>query len=199
MDDPFFTAGKRAHGAPWGQHSSYVEDIYRTYKPSSIPQRDNKAFQKALEFRAREKHEFKQLRAQRDEYSELLYSGSIRAKELTDSLSSMTEQFSSLKAEHERHLASSTRIRDIDNVSPELGPETPKQLVAKSIGKTCQTAEREHSCENQVWVDRALNTVLRDDRLQMSTHQQVVQYVKSQYMREASEHPGVRLVAHAIT
>ena len=65
MDDPFFTAGKRAHGAPWGQHSSYVEDIYRTYKPSSIPQRDNKAFQKALEFRAREKHEFEQLRAQR--------------------------------------------------------------------------------------------------------------------------------------
>ena len=123
MDDPFFTAGKRAHGAPWGQHSSYVEDVYRTYKPSSIPQRDNKAFQKALEFRAREKHEFEQLRAQRDEYSELLYSGSIRAKELTDSLSSMTEQFSSLKAEHERHLASSTRIRDIDSVSPELGSD----------------------------------------------------------------------------
>ena len=78
------------------------------------------------------------------------------------------------------------------------GP-TSKQLAAKSIGKTCQNAQREHSCENQVWVDRALNTVLRDDRLQMSTHQQVVQYVKSQYMREASEHPGVRLVAHTIT
>ena len=58
--------------------------------------------------------------------------------------------------------------------------------------------EREHSCERQIWVDTPLNTVLRNDRLGMTTVEEASQYVRSQYAREASEHPGVRLVAHTV-
>ena len=119
MDDPFFSAKKRNNGAPWGQHGSYVEDIFRTYKPDHIPKRDTGSFEKALEFRLKEKKAFEDLRGERDQYSELLFSSSSKMSELTSSLESMTAQFSSLKAEHERHLASSTRTRSIDHVPPE--------------------------------------------------------------------------------
>lgn len=119
MDDPFFAAKKRNNGAPWGQHGSYVEDIFRTYKPDHIPKRDTGSFEKALEFRLKEKKAFEDLRGERDHYGELLFSSSSKMSELTSSLESMTAQFSSLKAEHERHLASSTRTRSIDHVPPE--------------------------------------------------------------------------------
>ena len=116
MDDPFFAARKRNAGAPWGQHGSYVEDIFRTYKPDHIPKRDTGSFEKALEFRLKEKKAFEDMRGERDQYG-------AKMSELTSSLESMTAQFSRLKTEHERHLASSTRIRDIDSVSPELGSD----------------------------------------------------------------------------
>ena len=124
MDDPFFAATKRNSGAPWGQHGSYVEDIFRTYKPDSIPKRDTGTFEKALEFRMKEKRAFEDMRGERDNFSELLFSSSSKMAELTSSLESMTEQFSSLKAEHERHLASSTRTRNVDSVPHEPRADT---------------------------------------------------------------------------
>ena len=76
---------------------------------------------------------------------------------------------------------------------------TSTDLVKKSLSKTCSTmGEREHSCERQIWVDTPMNTVLRNDRLGMTTVEEASQYVMSQYAREASEHPGVRLVAHTV-
>ena len=133
MDDPFFSATKRNSGAPWGQHGSYVEDIFRTYKPDSIPKRDTGTFEKALEFRMKEKRAFEDMRGERDHFSELLFSSSSKMGELTSSLESMTEQFSSLKAEHEHHLASSTRIRNVDSVPHEpradVGGSSEKQPV----------------------------------------------------------------------
>ena len=44
-----------------------------------------------------------------------------------------------------------------------------------------------------------VNTLLRDDRQQMTTVAQASEYVRNQYVKEASEHPGVRLVAHTVT
>ena len=76
---------------------------------------------------------------------------------------------------------------------------TPADLVKNSLSKTCKTfGDREHSCERQIWVDTPLNTWLRNDRLQMTSVEEASQYVRSQYAREASEHPGVRLVAHTV-
>jgi len=79
------------------------------------------------------------------------------------------------------------------------GP-TAASLTKKSIRKTCSTmGEREHSCERQIFVDTPMNTWLRDDRQQMTTVAQASEYVRNQYVKEASEHPGVRLVAHTVT
>lgn len=135
MDDPFFSAKKRNDGAPWGQHGSYVEDIFRTYKPGSLPKRDTASFEKALAFRLKEKREFEEMRGERDNFSELLFSSSSKMAELTASLESMTSQFSSLKAEHEHHLASSSRTRSVDTVShePTDGGESRKEEHPKDL------------------------------------------------------------------
>lgn len=123
MDDPFFVAKKRRDGAPWGQHGSYAEDIFRTYKPESLPKRDSASYEKALAFRLKEKRQFEEMRSERDRFSELLFSSSSKMAELTASLETMTSQFSSLKAEHEHHLASSTGVRSVDTVSHEQRPD----------------------------------------------------------------------------
>lgn len=119
MDDPFFAASRRRDGAPWGQHESYAEDIFRTYKPNALPVKNSKEFEDALQFRLKEKKQFQDLRKERDHFSELLFSSSSKMSQLTSSLEEMTSQFSSLKAEHERHLASSARVRSVDTVPPE--------------------------------------------------------------------------------
>ena len=62
-----------------------------------------------------------------------------------------------------------------------------------------------HQCQEkycapmyQIQVDKPVNTVLRNDALGGPTLKGTYQYVKSQYQREASESPGVNLVAHTI-
>ena len=50
----------------------------------------------------------------------------------------------------------------------------------------------------QIQVDRPVNTVLRDDSVGGPTLKDAYEYTKSQYLREAKEHPGVKLVAHAV-
>mgnify|MGYP004388941413 CR=1 FL=1 len=49
-----------------------------------------------------------------------------------------------------------------------------------------------------IHVDKPVNTVLRDDTLGGATLSGAYQYVKSQYLKEAREAPGVRLVAHTV-
>jgi len=80
-----------------------------------------------------------------------------------------------------------------------MSPPTAASLAKKSIRKTCSNVgEREHSCERQIWVDTPMNTWLRDDRQNLTTVAQTSEYVRDQYVKEASEHPGVRLVAHTV-
>ena len=48
----------------------------------------------------------------------------------------------------------------------------------------------------QIWVDKPVNTALRNDA-QGSTPRQIHDYLERVYEKEAAQHPGVRLVAHA--
>lgn len=45
-----------------------------------------------------------------------------------------------------------------------------------------------------MWVDRPINTVLRNDAQANSTTG-IDRYIRQTYMKEAASHPGVRLVA----
>ena len=47
-----------------------------------------------------------------------------------------------------------------------------------------------------MWVDKAENTTLRNDA-QGDTPTEIDAYLRDTYLREAAQHPGVRLVAHA--
>ena len=74
--------------------------------------------------------------------------------------------------------------------------------LTKSLKKTdtrlvnCQ--ERHCPPTYQIHVDPPVQTVLRDDKLGATTLRGVYNNLKSQYLKEASEHPGVALVAHTI-
>jgi len=47
---------------------------------------------------------------------------------------------------------------------------------------------------SQMWVDRPVNTVLRND-VQADDPTGIDRYIRQTYMTEAASHPGVRLVA----
>jgi hypothetical protein len=47
---------------------------------------------------------------------------------------------------------------------------------------------------SQMWVDRPINTVLRNDA-QADNPAKIDSYIRQTYMTEAASHPGVRLVA----
>ena len=70
-----------------------------------------------------------------------------------------------------------------------------------SLAKTSVGNCQEQYCPTTAYlihVDPAVKTVLRDDKQGATTLRGVYNNMKSQYMREAAEHPGVALVAHAI-
>lgn len=47
-----------------------------------------------------------------------------------------------------------------------------------------------------MWVDRAVNTALRNDAYGLTSAADIEGYLTRTYFREAATHPGVRLVAH---
>jgi hypothetical protein len=78
-----------------------------------------------------------------------------------------------------------------------------KPMGAMQVVQTSQTpgwggCNSKYCDMDQTQVDRAVNTVLRDDTLGGPTLRGAKQYVESMYRREASEHPGVHLVAHTV-
>ena len=48
----------------------------------------------------------------------------------------------------------------------------------------------------QIWVDKPVNTALRNDAVG-NTPRAIHDYLDGVYEKEAAQHPGVRLVAHA--
>ena len=100
--DPFFAARNRVEGAPWGKHKSYVEDVHRTYG-GKLPKRDPEAFERALNYRARELEEWHQTRSERDEYAALLGESNGQLDGLTRQLNQLSTQYSKLKREYDEH------------------------------------------------------------------------------------------------
>ena len=74
---------------------------------------------------------------------------------------------------------------------------TPAKKAAKTAHKG-QTPGGHHLTRptgpSQMWVDRPINTVLRNDAQANSTTG-IDRYIRQTYMKEAASHPGVRLVA----
>jgi hypothetical protein len=78
-----------------------------------------------------------------------------------------------------------------------------KPMDAQQVAQTSQSpgwggCNAKYCDMDQTQVDRAVNTTLRDDTLGGPTLRGASQYVAETYRREASEHPGVHLVAHTV-
>ena len=78
----------------------------------------------------------------------------------------------------------------------------PSRDAARGVAKVCQ----EKYCEPlyQIHVDRPINTLMRDDRARPAVSLNngiAAAYAlsKDTYFAEAHMHPGVRLVAHAVS
>ena len=127
MTDPFFLAKQKL---PFGQRQGYVEDVFRTYgKPQQLPKRDPAAFERALQFREREKEEWKRDRVERDDYAARLAESEAMVRKLTSSLTQLTEQFSRQREKHERSIADSDSTRSVRAVRDEQG------IHSKGVGK----------------------------------------------------------------
>ena len=79
-----------------------------------------------------------------------------------------------------------------------LKPMSATQVVQTSQSPGWMGCNAKYCDMDQTQVDRAVNTTLRDDTLGGPTLRGAKQYVTSMYQREASEHPGVHLVAHTV-
>jgi len=104
--DPFFKAKYKPHGNPWGQHEGgYIEDLYRTFGKSKLPERDHERFGRAYQFREKELQEQARQKEQhmkeRQHYDMYVDQSTRHIKELTTALRSVTEQYSKLKKEND--------------------------------------------------------------------------------------------------
>ena len=101
-------------------------------------------------------------------------------------------------------------------------PTSVSKIMSKDAarGVTMKCQEKYCPPNYQIHVDKPMNTLQRDDSLNIamtdsvkfpdpskqvlghglySTLEQVYDKTKSQYFKEAHEHPGVRLVAHTVS
>ena len=75
-------------------------------------------------------------------------------------------------------------------VKPKWSP--PKQTEYLTCGAQPATA-------HNIWIDKPVNTILRNDRDPAGqTPTQIQTYLRNIAATEASLHPGVQLVAHAV-
>jgi len=156
MQDPFFQAKRHL---PWGQHPGYVEDVYRTYR-GHLPKRDPAAFNRAMQYRTKEKETWQRDRAERDQYAQNLDASQATVVKLTGALRSLTEQFSGLKAEHERTISDRERSRGLPPVRDEPGDD-----AAGSGHERADPGPDDGSVHGEV-----LSTKLPDSRGQASEH-----------------------------
>lgn len=147
--DPFFIAKKKALGAPiWGQHSSYTEDIHRTY-PGHLPKRDPKAFERALEFRKREVAEHTKVKQENTTFRSLLDESSRNLQDMTKVLGDMTTEYSKLKRDYERAKSSGRSDSSIPSVpSAETTSSMPTEVLPSNVPNTCRQADQ-HSDEER--------------------------------------------------
>jgi hypothetical protein len=80
----------------------------------------------------------------------------------------------------------------------------PAKTAARTLSKQTPGGNTRQS---QLWIDRPINTLMRDDTVRCETDDagvetcvtqgQIDNYIRQTYMTEAAQHPGVRLVADA--
>ena len=116
-NDPFFLAQQKRSGPPWGQHRSYMEDVYRTY--GKLPHRSSATYEKALAFRMKELERHRATEAERDSYMDLSARMEEERQILHSKLAKQERQYSKLKSKYER----SINDRDTRNGSSSL--QTP--------------------------------------------------------------------------
>lgn len=101
--DPFFKAKHKKNGPPWGQHESYIEDLYRSFGKSKLPERDYERFNRAYQFRQKELEDASRLQreheSERQWYEASLTESTTHIRKLTAALRGVTEQYSKLKLE----------------------------------------------------------------------------------------------------
>ena len=78
-----------------------------------------------------------------------------------------------------------------------LKPHSSASL-AKTVGSSSVCQEKYCPPSFLIHVDRAVNTLNRDDTRGGPTMAATYEYTKSVYAKEAAEHPGVQLVAHTV-
>lgn len=86
-----------------------------------------------------------------------------------------------------------------------VSASAPAKTAARTLSK--QTPGGNTSRPSQLWIDRPINTLMRDDTVRCETDDagvetcvtqgQIDNYIRQTYMTEAAQHPGVRLVADA--
>ena len=82
--------------------------------------------------------------------------------------------------------------------------QTASDLAKDGVKSNSSTTTRQrtveevdHPAQHQIWVDTPVNTVLKSGPTGLSLSQ-VYRQQRAQYVKEASESPGVNLVAHAV-
>ena len=84
-----------------------------------------------------------------------------------------------------------------------LGATSVYQVIrpqtASSLAKNLEKCNQRHCAPaEQIFIDKPINTLMRDDRGTARTTQQIYQQQKRQFRREAAQSPGVNLVAHSV-
>lgn len=132
--DPFFASRGRSGGNPWGQHPGYVEDVYRTYGGNKVPKRDPEAFQRALEYRERERASWQ---AERDTMAGHLQQSGDTLMRLTDAFKNLNSKYSKLRVERDELAASgrdrsgdtgAVRLEPTDAAEPDTGAVAPSDV-----------------------------------------------------------------------
>tara|TARA_Y100000389_G_scaffold21207_1_gene18192 strand:+ start:6647 stop:7198 length:552 start_codon:yes stop_codon:yes gene_type:complete len=102
--DPFLQAKYKRGGAPWGASTRpYLEQLLQ--KTGALPQRDPRAFERALEYRRREIDEGRQTKSERDGLAKLLGANTDRLARSTATIRKLAEQNSKLQLDYERAVA----------------------------------------------------------------------------------------------
>lgn len=156
--DPFFAAQSKRNGNPWGKHPGYVEDVYRTYGGGKLPQRDPKMFERAMQFREKEKAEWAQVRKDRDMLGQLLANNTTELNAVSGKLEELTLQYSKLKEEHGRAIADRDRssgvrgvpdAKSADGVAPSGDDRVPGEVLPADGVPSAGGPSSEHSDEGR--------------------------------------------------
>ena len=130
MNDPFFKAQKSPSG--WGRHSSYLEDLSRTYKTALGPQlsnRESETYKRALAFREREKSHYSRLegdyKSLRNEHSAL----ERDFDELSSQLSKIMESYKKNAVPTRTH----SDRRDVPAPSEPAQPSEPSKDLGSEL------------------------------------------------------------------